>query len=262
MKIGVIITTYNRPDALDRVMKGLVAQTRLPDEIMIADDGSTPETRDMLAAYLKNTRIRIRHIWQEDKGFRAAMIRNRAILASQSEYVILLDGDCIPSRYFVADHESLARKGCFFQGKRILVNEKIKDIFTEKHTASFFRLMWLAVKKDLSNRHHIFRIPYLPAVCVSRLSGVRSCNMGLFREDIMAVNGFNHDFTGWGREDTEFVVRLFKYGLKRREHSFRAVCFHLWHHQVPRDRLTENDEILDRTTSSDTWQCKNGIHQL
>lgn len=262
MKISVIVTTYNRPDALERVLKGLVNQTRLPEEIMIADDGSDAETREMLSPYLKNTRIRIKHIWQEDKGFRAAMIRNKAIMAASGEYIILLDGDCIPAGHFVADHETLAQKGRFFQGKRVLVNENIAEIFTEKEAASFFNLLWLAFKKDLSNRHHIFRIPYLPAVSVSKLSGVRSCNMGIFRSDIMAVNGFNHAFTGWGREDTEFVVRLMKYGLKRKEHPFMAICFHLWHREASRDCLGRNDDELARTMASDAWQCREGIGQL
>ncbi len=262
MSVGVVVTTYNRPDALKKVLDGLLSQTRPPDTIVIADDGSGPGTRTMLAPYLSDQNVKIRHVWHEDRGFRAAMIRNRAILEAKSDYIVLLDGDCIPSRHFIADHASLARRGCFFQGKRVLVSEKASDSFEFSDTLFFSRLLLHAAKKNLSNSHHIIRIPYFPAVHVSRTSGVRSCNMGVFRNDILAVNGFNHDFTGWGREDTEFVIRLTRYGLKRKEHPFKAICFHLWHRQVSRDHLPANDDILAGTMAATGFRCRQGIDSL
>ena len=86
--------------------------------------------------------------------------------------------------------------------------------------------------------------------------------MGLFRDDITAVNGFNHDFEGWGREDSEFVVRLFKYGLKRKENPFKAICFHLWHHDNKRNCLEKNDRILKKVMESESFFCKSGLNEL
>ncbi|MDD9301047.1 MAG: glycosyltransferase family 2 protein [Desulfobacter sp.] len=262
MKVSVILTTYNRPDALKKVLDGLLFQTCLPHEIMVADDGSGPETRSMLALFLENTDVKINHIWQSDKGFRAARIRNKAIAASTGDYLLLLDGDCIPEKHFIQDHMALAEPGFFFQGKRVLVNERQAVTFDHMDTLSFFRLARSAFLGGISNAHHIVRIPIFPSVQMKKLSGVRSCNMGLFREDVIAVNGFNHEFKGWGREDTEFVIRLFRYGVKRRENPFRAICYHLWHNENPRDNLARNDELLEAAAREKGYYCKSGLDSI
>jgi glycosyltransferase involved in cell wall biosynthesis len=262
MKISVIVTTYNRPDALKRVLDGLLCQIRLPDEIIIADDGSGSSTKILVQPYLNHTQIRIRHVWQEDKGFRAARIRNMAIAASNGDYLILLDGDCIPEKHFVMDHLDLAQKGYFFQGKRIIVNQSVEKKFNHRTCNSKIRLMVHALKKEISNCHHIFRFPFFPSYTTSKLSGVRSCNMGVFRDDIWAVNGFNHDFEGLGREDSELVVRLFNYGLKRKENPFKAICYHLWHYENKRNCLEKNDRILKKAIDSGSFFCKSGLNDL
>ncbi|WDP89417.1 MAG: glycosyltransferase family 2 protein [Desulfobacter sp.] len=262
MRASVIVTTYNRPDALKKVLDGLLGQTCLPHDIIVADDGSGPQTEEMLSPYLARQDISISHVWQADEGFRAARIRNKAVLAAEGDYLILLDGDCIPERHFVADHMALARPGSFFQGKRVLVNEKQVEEFDHRDMGSLLRLMGLVLGKDISNGHHIVRVPFLPAYTVKKLSGIRSCNMGIFREDMVAVNGFNQAFVGWGREDTEFVVRLFRYGLTRREHPFRAICYHLWHRENSRDKLEENDALLEISERSETYYCRLGLDSL
>ncbi len=262
MKISVIVTTYNRPSALKRVIEGLLHQTRLPDEIVVADDGSTDSTGQMLLPYLKHSSIKIKHVWQEDKGFRAARIRNLAIKESMGEYLLLLDGDCIPEKHFVEDHKALAQKGCFFQGKRIIINKAAEKKFNHMVCNSKLKLMICAVKNEISNRHHIFRIPFFPSYTTQKLSGVRSCNMGLFKEDVRAVNGFNMAFEGWGREDSELVVRLYKFGVKRKENPFRAICFHLWHHENKRDDLEKNDRLLKQVQASESFLCRSGLKEL
>ncbi|WP_457553713.1 glycosyltransferase family 2 protein [Desulfobacula sp.] len=262
MKISVIITTYNRPDALKRVLDGLFFQSRLADEIIIADDGSENSTEAMLQPYLGHARIQIKHVWQEDMGFRAARIRNMAISESSGDYLILLDGDCIPEKHFIKDHLGLAQKGYFFQGKRVIVDKSVEKRFNHKTCNSKKTLITHAFKKEISNSHHIFRIPFFPSYTTAKLSGVRSCNMGIFREDLWAVNGFNHAFEGWGREDTELVVRLFKYGLKRKENPFLAICFHLWHQENKRNDLDKNDKILKKVLESGSFFCKSGLNEL
>ncbi|MCP4720768.1 MAG: glycosyltransferase [Desulfobacteraceae bacterium] len=262
MKVSVIVSTYNRPKALKKVLDGLVNQTCLPHEIIIADDGSTQETARVLAPYLAQSDLNVHHVWQEDQGFRAALIRNKAILKSTGEYLLLLDGDCIPERHFVADHLGMAEEGFFFQGKRVLVNQKIVDRFDHRDMVSFFKLVVYVMTAGISNGHHVLRIPFFPPYKVEKLSGVRSCNMGLFKKDVEAVNGFNHDFTGWGREDSEFVIRLFRYGLKRKENPFNAICYHLWHRENSRKNLEKNDIILENAVASSSFFCESGLNQL
>lgn len=262
MKVSVIVTTYNRPDALEKVIRGLLCQTRMPDEILIADDGSTSQTRRMLMPYLKHSQVRIVHVWQEDKGFRAARIRNLAVSRATGEYLISLDGDCIPQKHFVADHLDLAKPGCFFQGKRVLVEKKAEKRFDHTDANSGLSLFKNTLRSNLSNCHHILRLAFFPSWTTNKMSGVRSCNMGFFMEDLKAVNGFNHEFVGWGREDSELVARLYKYGLKRRENPFRAICYHLWHNENDRTGLEENDRLLTRVEMADDYFCKSGLDEF
>ncbi|RLC19011.1 MAG: glycosyl transferase family 2 [Deltaproteobacteria bacterium] len=260
MKTSVIVTTYNRPGALKRVVHGLLLQTRLPDEIVIADDGSSKKTQDLVKGFIHSSGLcRITHVWQEDKGFRAARIRNLAIQNTTGEYIISLDGDCIPEAHFIEDHLKLAKKGFFFQGKRVLVEKKLSKSFAFEDTKLKMKLIRHSFKNKISNAHHIFRVPFFPVKESNKLSGIKSCNMGFFRKDLYAVNGFNQEFTGWGREDSELAVRLYNLGLKRREHPFMAICFHLWHDENDKTRMEINDGLLKEQMASKQITCKNGI---
>jgi len=256
--VSVIITTYNNTLALKKVVEGLFTQSKLPDEVIIADDGSGDDTAQVVKGLSQIAPFPVLHVWQEDKGFRAARIRNEAIRKTKGEYILILDGDCIPNRHFVYDHLALAEKGFFVQGKRVLLSKRVSTGFTAQDTNSFFTLLRLAIFNSVSNRHHLLRIPLFPPLRNTKLKGIKSCNMGFFREDLLAVNGFNEDFVGWGREDSELAVRLFKYGLKRKEHPFLAICFHLWHPSYKSDTLA-NDKLLEETIKGATYSCANGI---
>lgn len=260
MKVSVIITTYNRPGALKRVVQGLLGQTQMPDEIVIADDGSCLETRDVVNDLMAvSGSCRMVHVWQEDKGFRAARARNLAIKETTGEYIISLDGDCIPQACFVEDHLKLAKKGCFFQGKRVLVEKEWSETFSLKDTKQTWGLIMAGLNHKISHTHHVLKLPFWPVLENKKLSGIKSCNMGFFREDLYAVNGFNQDFTGWGREDSELALRLFNLGLKRRGHPFMAICFHLWHEENNRARMEINDGLLKEQIKSNQIVCRNGI---
>ncbi|OQX08367.1 MAG: glycosyl transferase family 2 [Desulfobacteraceae bacterium IS3] len=261
MKTSVIVTTYNQPQMLKKVLEGLCHQSRHPDEVIVADDGSGQETLKVIKQFMTETKYPLFHIWQEDNGFRAAEIRNKAIKASQGDYIILLDGDCIPEKHFIGDHVFLAEKGFFFQGKRVLVSKRFSPDFTYRDAIAGFRLLNRVLRQDISNSHHLIRLPFFPALSSTRLSGIRSCNMGFFREDVFAVNGFNQDFVGWGREDSEIVARFYKYGLKKKEHPFMAICFHLWHEKNDSRHLAVNDEILRKAVESDEYRISNGLVQ-
>jgi glycosyltransferase involved in cell wall biosynthesis len=261
MGIAIIVTTYNRPRALEQVLEGLARQTRLPDEVIVADDGSGEATTHLIADLAGRMPYALVHVRHADRGFRAARIRNAAIRRATGAYIVFLDGDCIPGRHFVADHRRLAKTGCLFQGKRILVAETLAEDFGWEQANQPRRLFKYVVAGRLGNAHHLVRLPWLPAMISPGLSGTRSCNLGVFREDLVAVNGFNEAFEGWGREDSELVVRLNKLGLKRRTHPFMAVCFHLWHPENSRRQLADNDNRLNEAIHSDDYFTSQGLVQ-
>ena len=261
MRISVIVTTYNRPGALRQVLGGLADQNLAPEEVVVADDGSDAETGDLVRKLMPTVGYRLDHVWHPDEGFRAAAIRNAAVRRSVGDYIICLDGDCIPSRNFIADHCRLAENGCFVQGGRILVSRRLSQGYGVNRTRTKAALFADLVRGDLGNAHHLLRLPVWPASRSKRLAGIRSCNMSFWRSDLYAVNGFNENFVGWGREDSELAVRLFRYGLDCKRHPFMAACFHLWHPQNIRERLAANDALLEASMSSSSHFCSNGIEK-
>ena len=258
MKISLIITTYNNPLALEKVAASTLYQTMPPGEIIIADDGSDNHTAAVVKSFADTAPFPVVHVWQEDKGFRAAKIRNKAISRASGDYIILLDGDCVLNRHFIEDHAALSEKGCFIQGKRIHVNKNAVGSFDQKTADSSLTLLAMALTGRITNFHHLIRLPYYPGFKNRKLKGIKSCNMSFFRKDIMAVNGFNEDFEGWGNEDSELACRFFKYGLIKKVHPFMVVCFHLWH---PTNKIVThcNKFLLSAAVSSKEYFCKNGL---
>ena len=253
---AVIISTYNSPDYLKRVLDGFLQQQSPPDELIVADDGSTRETAEVVELFAKRAPFPVLHVWHEDVGFRLAKIRNEAIKAARSEYLIFTDGDCLPHPFFVADHRRAARPGFFAAGKRMLVSETASvDFFPYR---GLLDLVKTCLSGGLSGWHHLLRLPGL-TLKKQRLRGIRGCNLAFYREDLLKVNGFNESFVGWGREDSELVVRLFRLGLLRRDLPFSAALYHLWHRVNSRASLPENDAILQAALDSQAFTCANGI---
>jgi glycosyltransferase involved in cell wall biosynthesis len=261
LSVSLIITTYNKPEYLKKVIAGVLLQRVLPHEIIIADDGSDEKTKKVVEEFRSAAACPVLHVWHEDLGFRAAKIRNEAVKRANGDYIIFLDGDCVPGRHFLSDHVSLAEEGFFYQGKRLLLTEAGSRCFDASRAGDTGFLFQLFVKGRLSHVHHLLRAPLFPAFSNRSLRGVRSCNIGIYRKDLIAVNGFNQDFVGWGREDSELVARLYKYGLRRKTHPFMAVCFHLWHEENARDRLAQNDKLLREALESSDYRCRNGIEE-
>lgn len=253
--IAVIVSTYNSPEYLRRVLVGYCDQSRYPDEVIVADDGSTDETARVVADFAKEAPFAVRHVWHEDQGFRLAEIRNRAIDAATADYLLFTDGDCIPHPRFVEDHGRMMRNGSFVTGKRMLVGQALSKYFRWQGEA---QALSCCIKGELSGCHHLIRLPWL---VLSRQGnkGLRGCNMAAFRSDLLAVNGFNERITGWGREDSELVARLFTYGLIRREAPFAAVVLHLWHPENSRTSLADNDRLLEEALISGHYRCPYGI---
>lgn len=268
MKVSVVVITYNWPEALQRVLEGLARQTELPYEVIVADDGSRPETAALIAGLAATFPVPLRHQWQEDRGFRAARARNRGIAASRGDYVILLDGDMLVHPRFVADHLMLAERGYFLQGGRLKATPEESQrllaggqpVFSPWAKADFEEF-------DGTRRLYAFRAPMLARwKSRSRNGGrVMSCNMSFWRDDLLRVNGFDERMEGYGAEDRELAARLENAGLKRRALKWAALAAHLWHNsRSPPDvddmDLPNNRLFLATRTEGVTW-CERGISQ-
>ncbi len=260
MKVSLIITTYNRPDALKLVLKSALTQHRLPHEIVVADDGSGEETANVIREAAKESLVPILHAWQEDEGFRAAMSRNRAAAMSSGEYIVMIDGDMVLHPLFIKDHIEAAEPGTFVQGGRVLLNEE-----ATKEAVIKSRISFSIFSKSIKNRKNALRCPLLSSLFSRKsrsLKGIRTCNFALFREDLLAVNGFDNRFVGWGREDSEFAARLLNSGMVRKDLRFAAIAYHLYHKESTREALKENDRRLERTIKEKLVRCEDGINRF
>jgi len=258
MTCSLIITTYNWPEALELSILSVFRQSTLPLEIIIADDGSTEETEKLIQKMQSFSPVPLIHSWQEDNGFRAAASRNKAISKTTSDYIILIDGDIILHKDFIKEHKQNAKKDYFIQGSRVLINEeKSKEVLEQKQVNFTF------FDSGLQNRKNTIHCNILTKIFSNKrdtLKGIKTCNMSFYKSDCLEVNGFNEDFVGWGREDSEFVVRLFNKGIHRQNIRFNCLAYHIWHNENTRDSLKVNDEILDTAIQNKLQWCKNGIN--
>lgn len=263
--ISVIVTTYNRPDALQAVLRSLAAQVDRDFEVLVADDGSRDDTAAAIAALAGDFPVPLRHLWQADDGFRAAAARNLAVAASAGDYLVFVDGDCVLRPDFVARHRALAESGWFVAGNRVLLSEMFTQHAMQQaaplHVNS--RLNWLRQRlRGAINR-------WLPLCFVpgqswrkrqpTRWQGARTCNLALWRADFDAVNGFDEAFQGWGHEDADLAIRLLHAGVRRKDGRFATAVLHLWHRENDRSKLLENERRLAEILASDRRRALVGI---
>jgi glycosyltransferase involved in cell wall biosynthesis len=263
--ISVIVSTYNRADALEVVLRGLCRQTDRNFEIVVADDGSGPETARVVHDWASRKLLPIKHVWHEDTGFRLSEIRNCGIRASSGTYIVFVDGDCVARRDFVAAHRRLAEPGWFVTGTRVLLSHELTDsILHEGLEPELWGLAtWLAHRA----RRHLNRIApllELPGGGVRKLSprrwrGARGSNMAFWRSDIDKVDGFDAAFSGWGREDSDMFIRLIRAGVRRKDGRFAGAVLHLWHPEADRSSLERNDRQLESVLSSDRITALRGL---
>jgi len=266
--ISVIVTTYNREDALEAVLRALSRQTDPDFEVIVADDGSGPRTADTVAAWKSKAQFRLNHVWHEDRGFRAAEIRNRAILASRGSYCIFLDGDCIPRPDFVATHRRLAEQGCFVTGNRVLMSEHLTTaVLRDGLEPERWKLGAWFKQRTNGGINRLVPLLSLPLGLLRKLRGrawrgARSCNLAVWRSDLQRVDGFDAAFSGWGREDSDLLARLIEAGVRRKDGTFATGVLHLWHPEADRSWLPQNEHYLDRSLSDRRVRATQGISAL
>ncbi|EAH8541947.1 glycosyltransferase [Campylobacter coli] len=254
---ALIITTYNQPKRLALVLDSVKNLNPLPNEVLIADDGSKEDTAKLIQEYQKKIPCALKHIWQEDKGFRAAASRNKAINASDSEYIILIDGDMILEKSFIADHLKFASLKTILQGSRTILNKnESEDILKNNDFKLAFKKKKLKNKKNDFLAYLIYNFSKIDKKFFKKsqlVKGSKTCNMSFYKSDFEAIEGFNEKFVGWGREDSEFVARfLFNNGLFRRL-KFNALAYHIYHEENSKSMLESNHEIyLDTIKSKKT----------
>jgi len=259
MDVTLIITTFNRSDALELVLMSVLSQTIFPYEIIIADDGSSDDTELVIKQFQLKYK-NIIHSWHEDKGFRAAKSRNKAISLSTTDYIIIVDGDMILHNRFIEDHINLSERGFFIQGSRVLLTKEKTD-----HVLLNKQINFGILEQGLKNKKNNLLLPFafvnLISIKNQSLKGIKTCNMSFFKEDIININGFNEEFIGWGREDSELAVRFYNYGLRRKTVKFCAIQYHLWHQENSRNNLDANDNLLNKALLSRKSSCALGINQ-
>lgn len=265
---SLIITTYNRPDALEAVLESVKHQRILPNEVIVADDGSTDETKAVIARFQSDYPVALKHAWQVDDGFRAAESRNRALAMAEYDYVIMIDGDMVLHPEFIADHRNAAKKGLYVQGSRVVLTQDKTDELL-KNPSDYRILKWYekGLEKRWEKRISSLHIPFISKFILNKekadyYHAIRSCNMAFFREDALAINGFNNNFVGWGREDSEFVARFFNNGVKRANLKFSGIAYHLWHSEASRASLPENDRLLEISINQKLKRCENGVDKF
>lgn len=267
MKITVIVTTYNRPDALAATLEGFLAQNIRDFELAVADDGSTAETRALAETYARKAPFAVRHVWQEDRGFRAGAIRNRALAATAGEYVIFIDGDCVPPPAFVRAHAELAEPGYFLSGNRILLSpgftSEVLGGRLPVHAWGAVKWFRAWLKRDVNRVMPLLRLPdgAFRKRSPRRWEGVKTCNLSAWRADLLRVNGFDESYSGWGLEDSDLVIRMLRAGVRHKSARFAAPVFHLWHKEHDRARLSENQRRLDEILGSQRIEALAGLSQ-
>ncbi|MEP6950098.1 MAG: glycosyltransferase family 2 protein [Ginsengibacter sp.] len=255
MKLSVIFTTYNSPLWLEKVLWGYQYQEFKNFEVIVADDGSTSETSDVIKRIQQKIGFNIKHIWQNDRGFRKCEILNKAIVATESDYLVFSDGDCIPRADFLKVHFTKRKNGYYLSGGYFKLPIFISEIITENDIASgrSFDISWL--KKNglkASFKNSKLFLNGLPAKLMNAITPTNDSwnghNSSAWKKDIMAVNGFDERMR-YGSEDREFGERLMNNGAKGKQIRYSAICLHLDHSRnyVNQTDLDNNAAIRKET---------------
>ncbi len=267
MNLSVIVSTYNQHEWLKKVLHGYLKQSHKDFEILIADDGSDERTKAIIEEFRSISNFPIKHIWHEDKGYQRQTILNVALLAAENDYIIMTDGDCIPRSDFLAIHTGHARKGKFLSGGYCKLPMELSHRLTLEDISSgrAFDTTYLAKcgLRELSPRFKL-GIPISLGPVIDSITPTKAtwnnCNASGWKEDLIAVNGFNEDMQ-YGGADRELGERLANYGVTGLQIRYQAIVLHLDHkrgYKTP-ETMKKNQTIRDEVVTSRSSWCPNGI---
>lgn len=265
MRIGVIISTYNNPTWLEKTLWGYLCQQRMADEIVIADDGSAPDTRQMVMQYAHQ--LPIKYVWHDDLGFRKTKILNEALRVAESEYLVFTDQDCVPRNDFLSTHERCARKGHFLSGGCVRLPMAVSQRITHDDivTQRAFNLRWLREDgltlsfKNCKLLQSRWFAQTMNAVTPTKATW-NGGNASGWRSDLLAARGFDERLR-YGGEDRELGERLINAGLRGIQVRYSAIVLHLDHSRpyVDADALAHNDSIRRQTRQSKATTTQFGL---
>lgn len=264
--LTLVVVTYNSPVYLSLTFKSILAQSILPEEIVVADDGSTDPTREVIDRFREEMNQRsggetpVVHIWHPDEGFRRSAILNKAVAAASGRYIVQVDGDLVLHPHFIADHRRAACPGCYVAGSRVNVGEQ-----KARQTADTGDVRLSVFSRGMTNFFNGLRIPRLQKPMsryhIGSIYHARGCNLAYWREDFLRVNGYDERMTGWGLEDTDLIVRLRHAGVQPRALKMGGIVFHLWHRTASRSGVNINEQILQDRIARKALRCENGVDQ-
>lgn len=267
MSISILVSTYNHPQWLHKVLVGYQQQSYKDFEILIADDGSTNDTKEVVDYFKENSELDIQHLYQEDSGFRKCKILNEAITQAKYDYILISDGDCVPHKQFVAVHKQQQKKGYFLSGSYCKLPLLTSRAITDETIASgqCFDIAWLKRNEFKTSKAHLKLIQnpkyqklmnlLTPATC-----NLKGANSSFWKSDALKINGFNEDMA-WGGEDREFGVRLKNIGVKPKHVRYNAICLHLYHDRPYKckDTVSNNKKIRIESEKNHLVYTHNGI---
>ncbi|QNL52526.1 glycosyltransferase family 2 protein [Olivibacter sp. SDN3] len=259
MKAALLISTYNWPGALTKVLSSVRCQQILPSEVLIADDGSDEKTAKLVRAFQKEFPVPLRHFWHPDGGFRKTIIMNQAIAATSCDYIIQIDGDITLHERFIEDHLSIAEDGYYIKGSRVLLSEKKSKAFLAAEHLTPIKPYSIGITNRINALRSLFLADFFTKRR-KRSHDLRGCNCAFWKKDFVAVNGYNNDLVGWGHEDIELAARFINLGLLQKSVKLQAVCYHLHHTFNERNNERGNYGKYKEVVDSGVVRCQNGLN--
>ncbi|TDL99139.1 MAG: glycosyl transferase family 2 [Flavobacteriaceae bacterium] len=255
--VTLLIATYNWPEALALVLESVLNQSRLPDCICIADDGSGAKTQETIAFYQKKFACPLKHFWHPDDGFQKTIILNQAIQNIDTQYTIQIDGDCILHPNFIEDHLLAAQKNQFIHGSRVFLGKGFTKKLLEDSNLNL--KFWFLDAKNVLNGFRSNLLSGLFSKTNQNLKATRGCNFSFWTKDVLLAKGYNQNMKGWGLEDTELSARLIHRGLFKKQLKFSGLVYHLDHPKNEKKGENPNLPILENTLKQKLTQTPFGI---
>ncbi len=275
MNVSVIVPTYNRPRALKLCLTSLAGQSMVPSEVLIADDGSSSETRDFVQEIQGSLHdiFPIKHVWQEDIGFRKPKILNESVRKATGDYLVFIDGDCMAHRHFIRAHVEHSDPAAILGGKRVEIGRQLTEHLLKKGVILNRFNVRLLLDSLAGNSRKVEESIQIKNPLLRRLmhrdqitdDGIWGCNFSLYKDLFMEINGCDEDFLDGSLEDNDLGIRVLNLGKQVRSVRGLAIVLHLWHPSswsFEGDKYRYNNQIIKRRIELKERSCKNGIKKL